>query len=173
MATFTMRPTAAGDVTQLTPSAGSNYTCVDEAVANDDTDYVSGVSPGGAPATFYDLYAATNHSAEYGTITNVTVYIRCKATGGAGATAATKVKVGGTEYAGSDNALTDGVWSNFSTSYNVSPKTTAAWTWAEIDGMQIGVTVTSPNLVVGCYCTQVYAVVTFSAQKLQQSCVVI
>lgn len=38
---YTKYPDGAGNYTQFTPSAGSNYQCVDEATFNSDTDYVS------------------------------------------------------------------------------------------------------------------------------------
>ncbi|GAI47019.1 unnamed protein product, partial [marine sediment metagenome] len=74
--TETLRPNAAGTYSQADPVGEvSNYLCVDEEVADDDSTYVE--TSGGA--TEIDTYNIPDHSEGYGTISSVTVYVRCRA----------------------------------------------------------------------------------------------
>lgn len=63
-----IRPSGAGTTTNFTPSAGSNYQCVDENPANDDTDYVSSTTVG-----HKDLYAFGDLSSSVGSVLAVVV----------------------------------------------------------------------------------------------------
>jgi len=78
MATETLRPNAAGDITQLGmfPDTGEeNYEDVDEVTPDDDTTYVFKGEPAGAGRDQYNL---SNSGVGAGTITNVRVYVRVK-----------------------------------------------------------------------------------------------
>ena len=116
MATFTTRPSAAGDVTQLSPSTGSNWENVDEVSADDGGTYNDGDG--------YDLYNLTNHTTEAGAISNVRVHFRYQCSTGASATGYAKIKIGGTEYDG-DSESTVG-WASFSHDWAINPNTSAA-----------------------------------------------
>lgn len=79
MATFTLRPNAAGDETNLTPSAGDNYACVDEAVADDATTYVYHEVQS---SWVRDLYNMEAPPAGTGVISSVAIYFRIGCGGG-------------------------------------------------------------------------------------------
>ena len=69
MPTVTLRPNATGDLFELStfPEQPNNYACVDEAVANDDTDYVTT----GDYIEEKDLYGMENLPAGVGTISGI------------------------------------------------------------------------------------------------------
>lgn len=118
-----------------------------------DTSYVQGNWGGGYQQ---DLYATANSGVTFsGNINSVTVYMVCK---GNGDFAETALRTNGTTYNGIQTALGVG-YLTYSTVYINNPQTGVGWTWAEIDGMEIGVNlwlqVAAPR------CTQVYAVVNY------------
>jgi hypothetical protein len=128
---------AAGDVTQLTPSAGSNYQCVDEVPPNGDTDYVSSATPGQ-----YDLYNIADYTPTAGsTIRRVWVESRSREESAAADTIQLGVKSGGTEYWGTARAVTTTYDQYVGNDLKVDPFDSVAWTEADIDGLQIGVKV--------------------------------
>jgi len=147
--TETLRPSGAGDRTELTPSAGANWQCVDEASPDEDGSYVYTGSGD------YDLYALSNHALT-GVVTSVTVYARGKLTGDSGSTFKTVMKTGGNVYYGSVYSLSSSWTTRPSPTYTDNPSTGTTWTWDEVDALQAGVSLTA---VSAAYCTQVYVVV--------------
>jgi hypothetical protein len=135
MATEILRPSGAGDETNIqnVTGAGTHWEAVDEAVADDGTTTVHHDTDS---TSARDLYAVQNSSVGAGTINSVTIYIR-----GEGSTAWFKsaLKTNGTVYESAQfTTAGDDTWETKSTAYNTNPQTTAAWTWAEVDAMQIG-----------------------------------
>ena len=158
--TLTLRPNAAGDATELTKSSGAaNWEMVDEAVADEGTTYVyiaSGTDKN-------DLYNLPAHTIETGTITNVEVTVRVMKNGAYnGCTAWPMLSTGGTEYVGTEVALTNGVWADLDDDWAVNPKTGIAWTWDDIDALQIGVRLYDQFASHAPECTQVYAIVSYT-----------
>ncbi|MDD5353267.1 MAG: hypothetical protein PHS93_08925 [Candidatus Omnitrophica bacterium] len=157
----TFRPNAAGDLTQLTPNAGSNYDRVLEAVADDDTTYNSSTGADGAKV---DLYNVPDSGYGVGTINSVTIYARVrKEAGSTGAgNARIACKTEGTVYYGSNEALAD-TYTNITKAYTTNPNTTVAWTWAEVNALQIGIELPRTNAfgILG-RITQIYAIVNFT-----------
>jgi len=68
-------PSGAGNYTQWTPSAGSNYAAVDEKAANDDTDYVES-----STVSQKDSYAFGDLSSSTGTVAGVQLCMYAKKT---------------------------------------------------------------------------------------------
>jgi len=134
--TETLRPNDAGTYSQCDPVGDSpNYRCVDEEVADGDATYV--MTSGGA--TEIDTYNIPDHSEDVGDITSVTVYVRSKGTSTDYLHAAqTVIRTQDTDYFGSYTLLPV-TYTNFSTTYDLNPYTTNAWTWDEIDALEIGV----------------------------------
>lgn len=167
MSTLTLRPNAAGALTQCTPSAGANYACVYEAVADEDTTYVYTTTAGSTYIT--DQYALPNHTTETDPISKVTIYCRARKKVAAGtASLWLGCYTNSSYYATSKGALTAS-WNTYSQVYTVNPKTLAAWTWTEIDALQTRLRLIISNInCEDARVTQVYvevdhAVVTSSA----------
>jgi hypothetical protein len=157
MTVLTLRPNGAGATTQLTPTTGNNYACVDEAVA-DDADYV--YCPYTSTQTKKDTYALPNHSSESGTINSVKVYGRM-GTSATGNNANLIVRVGSTDYASADIAISSG-WALKSNTWTTSPATSAAWTWTEIDSLEAGVQLKSTFYSTYGMCSQLYVEVDYT-----------
>ena len=169
MATETLRPNAAGDVTTISnqgPSEGFHWDKVDEASSDGQATTVR--TSAETTADEYDLYNLPASSGS-GTISSVRVYIRCKYDRLYGDKLAyTKIKTGGTEYTGNEIDMTTGFVA-YNTEYVENPNTTTAWTWADIDALQIGVRLSvsgggeSSGDYTDGYCTQVYVEVDYTS----------
>jgi hypothetical protein len=129
-----IQPNAAGDVTMLTPSTGSNYQCVDEIPANGDTDYVESDTPAD-----YDLYNLEACGLSDVTIKRIWAEARARDTVAVGGEVALVIKTGGTEFDGPNVALlTTYSKQVLGTVHRVNPDTTVAWTVSDIDALQAG-----------------------------------
>jgi hypothetical protein len=134
MRVVTLRPNSDGDSSQFTPSAGSNYTCVDEVALNDNTDYVeSGTTDN------KDLYNYENTSLT--TIAGVAVCTDCRETDADNMDLKIVCKSGDTE---SDGTAIPVQTSSFITKQRLletDPNTSAAWTPTNLNAAQFGVKV--------------------------------
>ena len=161
-ATENLRPESDGDVIQLTPNTGTNWDAVNEASSDGDGAYVQGVG-GTKGATQYDLYNLSD-SSKTGTINSVTVYINAKSAYKTG-TAKTVIKTGGSEDRGAANPIDDDIESyvTYSTPYTTNPIVGGAWTWTQVNALQIGVEMidTNNSASTDLRCTQVWAVVDY------------
>lgn len=159
----TLRPDAPGDETSIEiqePDSGAHWEKVDEVIPDDGT-YVE--SRGyGYQRDLYDLPA----SAGSGTINKITVFFRCKTDWKTTLHAKASIK--------SDTTVTDGaektfknndVWQSFSQEWaaNPAPPGTDAWTWADIDALQIGISLEADSVNSWwTYCTQVYVEIDYT-----------
>jgi hypothetical protein len=147
LATLTLRPNAAGDKTNIPSVSGATYhyeACGD----NSDSTYVY---QGAASATTIDLFHIPNHTSETAVISKVTIYIRgvIVPTEATDAKYRSVIKTGGTEYVGLAWGNSESI-STASADYTTNPYTTSAWTWDDIDALQIGG---------NCFCSDSYAAV--------------
>lgn len=128
-----IRPNGAGNSAQWTPSAGSNWDCVDEVPASDADSVVTNVNDQ------VDLYAAGNL---VGTIDSVVcVQVQARAVKEGAATPqnlALGVRTGATDYFFSDKIIPTAAKSVFNL-WAQNPNTAAAWTKTEVDGAEIGI----------------------------------
>lgn len=127
-------PTGAGNTTQLTPSTGANWQCVDE-VPPDDTDYVSTDT-----ANKKDTYVHSALPAAASNIKSVLTVARV-ARAGSGITHAYLVtRSGGTDYESSaqEIQISPGPVSDLRT---VDPATGVAWTRTGFNATEVGVRV--------------------------------
>ena len=127
-------PSGAGATTQMTPSAGSNYACVDETAPNGDTDYVSETTAGEK-----DTYAFGNLTPTSGTIAGVQVLINARKDDAGSRSIAPVYRPVSTDYDGTTVSVSDS-YAYLREITEVSPATSAAWTIAEINGAEFGVT---------------------------------
>lgn len=127
-------PSAAGATTQWTPSAGANYTTVDEATPNDDTDYNSS-----ATVNQIDTYAYGDVTPTTGTVKAIQTNCYVRKDDAGIRTVAPVIRTGGVDYVQANLP-------NLSTSYQYLPQpiennpgTAAAWTIAEVNAAEFGV----------------------------------
>lgn len=125
-------PTAAGATTGWTPSAGANWSCVDEPAPNDDTDYTSAAAAG-LTDTFVVQDAPVPGAAIYG----IQHCLSAKKTDAGAASMAPVIRHGSVDYVGIDI--------NPSTAYTVltqiaatNPGTAAAWTESGFNAAEFG-----------------------------------
>lgn len=127
-----LRPDGAGDSTQFTPSAGANWQCVDEQNASA-TDYVDSATAG-----HRDLYTASNLSHNPVSIFGVVRTAVASKDDAGVRSLSLATKSGSTVNVGASQALTLGSGVRLADVLDVDPNTSAAWTKAGLDAMQIG-----------------------------------
>jgi len=159
--TETLRPSAPGDETLISdqePDSGAHWEKVDDEIPDGDSTYVSTENFDWQE----DLYNIADHSIGSGTINYVKVYMVCRAeiTNPSQSTAYVHIKTGGMEYNGGDDTMTDS-YATYSYQWSANPQTGEAWTWDEIDALQIGVGLRRPKPNTYIRCTQVYAEVNY------------
>ena len=134
----TLYPDGAGNYTQWDANVGANYECVDDdGDIDDDTTYVSTDT-----LNELDSYTYDNLSALGATIHGVTS-TWCTRKDDVGAVGATPItRVAASDYLGSEITLTDSyvteqyIW-------DVNPDDAAAWAEADVNGMELGVKLTT------------------------------
>ena len=162
---LTLRPNGAGDLTENTlyPNSGEeNWEDVDEEVADDDSTYVESNSPGSSTR---DLYTIPTTSLS-GTINSITIYVRMKIDLYTTYDNYILLKTHSTLYESDSITVDSKDWTNSNAVWTTNPYTGSAWTWDEINTLQIGVSLYSD--VPGqpppynTYCTQVYVEVDYT-----------
>jgi hypothetical protein len=134
-------PNGAGYATQWTPSAGSNYQCVDDALFDNGTDYVSEDTEGNQ-----DTYAFADLPVGIAGIKGIQTSLFAKRTDSG---VATKIKpvirTGDTDYLKTEVTPTVNYYDYLEIT-EVNPATSAAWTKAELDDTEFGINLTSNPL---------------------------
>ena len=128
-----LNPNGAGNSTDWTPSAGSNYTCVDEDVVNDDTDYVSS-----STLNAKDLYAMEDCAAGADIRAVQVVTAMRKGTEGPGKIKHV-IRSNSTDYDSAEMGLGGTAYSFNRTIWETDPATAAAWTESGWNAAQVGV----------------------------------
>lgn len=129
-------PSGAGNSAQFTASAGSNYQCVDENPANDDTDYVSSSNVGDK-----DTYAMTNLSSTSGTVKAVCVTSVDRKDDSGARTHSHVVRLSGSESTGTAFSPTTS-YSVHQTPFETKPGG-GAWTITDVNNAEAGLTIAS------------------------------
>lgn len=161
MAVETLRPNGAGNETAIpyqSPTFASHFDKVNETVADDAsttvwTDYASYTR---------DLYALPAHT-NYGVISNIKVIFRGMTTDNEIGYMKPAIRIGGVTYDG-DEVNFSGIsnWQTFDETWTQHP-IGGAWTWANIDDLEIGVSVIGDGNT-NTFCTQVYVEVNYTEQ---------
>ena len=127
-------PDGAGASTQFTPSAGANYTCVDETPPSAaDYVYTNTVAQD-------DLYTLDDLPADVIAVKSVQVSAVAWKDGGATPqNAELLVRSGGTIYPSGDKALPSSAGVNILHLWETDPDTAAAWAIAAVDALEAGV----------------------------------
>lgn len=154
--TLTLRPSGVGTTTDIDNAnpAVDHYLNVDEAAADDATTYVYTWNV----AYLTDTYSIDDVSGEYGRITNVEVYYRIYDADADGKGKAALYTYD-TLYNGTEQNATN-VWTTNSYSWANNPYTSEAWTWSEINDLEIGVSI-KDGAGAHTDCTQVYVEITY------------
>lgn len=160
MATETLRPDGPGAETVLQPYGnGANWECVDEDSPDDGTTYVYWYTTTGYRRDLYDLPA----SAGSGTINFIKIYFRVRGY----ETMVGDALIHAKPALRSDTTVTDGTevsvtsWQTFSEQWNTNP-VGGAWEWADIDALQIGISLDIIDTARYAYCTQIYVEVDYT-----------
>ncbi|GAJ14146.1 unnamed protein product, partial [marine sediment metagenome] len=139
------------------PNSTFHWDKVDE-VSPDSSTYIFNI--GGHPFTDYDLYRLPLHSGS-GTINHVKVYVYCKLQSQLGFIDII-IKTGGTEYDSPEYIDISTSWEYYSYQWNTNPKTRGAWTWDQIDALQIGLVLLNQYVGYEAYCSQVYVEIDYT-----------
>ncbi len=168
MATLVLRPNAAGDETAIPsqePTSGAHWDKVDEATPDNDTTFVYNLTT----SYLRDLYNIPDHTTEAGTINSVKIYFRC-GSGGANSYAKPSLKSDSTVTDGTEVNIAAGTYTTYSQTWTTNPADSGVWAWADIDALQIGVSLKGATSTAG-QCTQVYVEVDYtSPQTYECSC---
>ena len=152
-----LRPVGTGASTSLSRNSGSsNWGRVDEASPDGDTSYVYTTST----TNTLDSYSTSNHVLGSGTISSVIVHVQAKMQSSSTGYARTIVRTHNTNYQSSDISLTSS-YGDYSTTYATNPNTGIAWTWAEIDSLECGVSLRVASSSYYARCTQVWVEVNY------------
>ena len=180
MPTLTLRPNSDVSVAMSQYGSGTgNYGRINESTT-DDTNGVT-TTPDSWPSEQVDLYGLPNPS-QSGTINSVTVHFRARwdYTGTVinQSYAIPQVRIGGTTYSGTQQALTVS-FASYNRSWSTNPNTSSAWTWKNINDLVAGIRLdaglygNTKNPKVGeAYCSQLWVVVDYNepvANKLPMS----
>ena len=143
-ATAQLTVTGAGDATALTPSAGSNYQCVDETYGSpNDTDYVYTMND----TVLIDYYEIQDGSIPAGAvIDSVTVYFRTKWSDEANY-ARPYLRLSGTNTAGTEITNSSSWTTN---SEALSRPGGGTWSVSDIADLQVGIGLRAPNGMAEC-----------------------
>lgn len=127
-------PTGAGAATGFTPSAGSNYQCVDEQPNDGDTTFVSA-----AASPTDDLYAYPASQVPSGAIVYaVALEVVARKDDAGGNDLKALIRSGGTTFAGSSTWGLTTTYQRFKQTWDLDPNTGAAWTVANANAAEIG-----------------------------------
>ncbi|GAI05235.1 unnamed protein product, partial [marine sediment metagenome] len=160
-ATETLRPNAAGDITQLwnypEGTQTDNWSYVDEVTADDGDTYVCQEY-----VVAKDLYNLPAHSGS-GTIDKITVRARIKIDCPDPAKLERIVmKTGGLIYYSGNLTTAEEIWEDKSYEWAINPQTELAWTWDDIDALQIGIETNYAWDYSDVICTQLYVEVDYT-----------
>ena len=153
----TYNPNAAGTNTALTASAGTNWSCVSDSsdatyVWRDGTSYLK------------DTYNIPNHTTESGTINSVTINFRIACDSPSRSAYAKPLFIThSTLYEGTEQSTVGLTYVNKSQTYNTNPFSSAAWTWSEIDALEMGVELKSQQVGDRAWCAKTWLVINYNA----------
>jgi len=150
------RPNEAGSKTQCTPNgAATNWQCVNDTTPDGDLTYIYSTSSINPMVDFYNI---SDHTTESGNISSVTIYVRSRRTGTNPVWTTRLIKTRGEMWGYRHFNTND--YDTYSKVFDENPTTLAAWTWDEVDALEIGT-----ELIAGYLSnprvTQIYAVVDY------------
>jgi len=161
-----LRPNGTGDLNQIVdqyPVSGAHWDKVDDESYDGDSTYVITK----AQDWERDLYTIPVHSEGSGTILSVTVFMVCRAAVSPSQTSASAlIGTNGGVYYGAEQLVTTD-YASYSHQWDTNPDTNEAWTWDEIDALQIGVRLRQASNNKDTICTQVYVSVNYKVAVIE------
>ncbi len=152
----TLRPSGVGDETGIanTYNATSHWEAVSD---NTDTAWVYTAN------TTYekDLYALAN-SSNTTFINSIAFYFRIRCNGVDSVNATPHFKISGTTYNGTEQSQVGAVWATKNETFVVSPASSVAWTWSEVNAMQIGISIKTSNVASNAACSDIRIDINFN-----------
>lgn len=131
---ITLDPSAAGDTTQWTPSAGSNYENVDDGgLVDEDTTYNETSTD-----TDQDLYNYGNLSGDVSSVDGIQIVTETRVTTGQ-MDLSSVIKTGVTTSPGTPETVTSTSYITVNRIEEQDPDTAAAWTPSGVNGAQFGI----------------------------------
>jgi hypothetical protein len=127
-------PDGAGNSSDFTPSAGSNYECVDETQANDDTDYVSETSAGD-----HDTYSYGNLPSASGAVYGIQQHAYARKDDAGSRSIKTVCRSGTTDYPNSNTHILSDTYDYYTDILEQDPDTAAQWTISGVNSAEFGV----------------------------------
>lgn len=128
----TLLPSGAGNYTDWTPSAGSNYQNVDETASDGDTTYNAADTVDDT-----DSFAMGDLPSAAASVLGVKQITEARKDDAGSRTLRQLVRIGSTDYEGSDFVLGDS-YSTRQRLMAVSPDTSSEWTQSEVDAIESG-----------------------------------
>jgi hypothetical protein len=129
-------PDGAGNSTDFTPSAGSNFQNVDETSTDSDTTYNSETTAGDHDTYTYAAVGLT------GNVRAIQTNLVVRSTGAGAETLRPKIRISGTDYSGTTVGCTTSYLDKMEV-FETSPATAVVWTVSEIDGAEFGIELVS------------------------------
>lgn len=134
-----LAPGGAGATANWTPSAGSNYACVDETDPNDDTDYVASATVG-----VTDTYAIANSAASTSaSVKGVMLQMRAKKDDANPRAVTGVLRPSSTDRAHGTPATMTTSYAVYLFPYDTDPDDSSAWTITKVNALEAGQKVTT------------------------------
>lgn len=157
VASETEVPTGAGATTQWTPSAGSNWQNVDDAVGAPDADSTYNESSTAGHMDLFTKAALTNPSAP-GAPNRVSLVGRFRRTSATGTNPTVRfvLRIGGVNYFSSAITISSTSYGDDTVRYTLKPSDSTFWSKTDIDNAEIGYELTTAPGAGAVRCTQFY-----------------
>jgi len=164
MATLTLRPNAAGTYQQWSTFGSPPSHWAGTSDQNDAT---------GVQVTGNTTYKETENlqdASQTGTINSVTAYMRAKATGsGAGEKAVILWRTYATDYESAAQTISRTAFTDYSEARTVNPNTGLAWTWTEVNALEVGSRASALGSGEVIQCSEFWIVVDYTPAAVDKS----
>jgi hypothetical protein len=157
MSIFNAFPTSAGTYTNI-PNVSGSSTHYGAMGDYSDSSYIWDSLHVSSVET--DTYNIPNHTSQIGPISNLTVTLRGNTTTGTGWFKIRIITHSGI-YDGDPSSVTTAT--NTTKSWDTNPNTGMAWTWDEVDALEIGCAISGGSAGETVYCYDVWATATYSS----------